>query len=87
MGLFIAVDMDGDIFMYGQKPVRRREESVWVTANNDTFDMTAIRQEDMPFELNGMSWFDEPVEVEIVPKHRPLGELRTSEDTSFLTHK
>ena len=85
MGLFIAVDMDGDIFMYGHKPVRRREESVWVAAEDDTFDMTTIRQEDMPFELNGMSWFDEPVEVEIVPKHRPLGELRTSEDTSFNT--
>lgn len=83
MGFFIAVDENGDAYMYGDKPVRSLIASSWRPNPDGTSDFIIIKPEDIPFEINGMSWFDEPVEVEIVPKHRPLGELRTSEDTSF----
>ena len=82
MKLYLAADGDDCVYMYTGKPVRGAYGSMWIpdTRNHMGGQSIHIDSDNIPFELNGLSWFDDPVEVEIVPRHRPLGELRENEE-------
>lgn len=82
MKLYLAADSDGCMYMYTGKPVRGACANMWVPNpfNHNGAQCIPISSDNIPFELNGLSWYDNPVEVEIIPRHRPLGELRENEE-------